>query len=129
MKLQTLGMFLFVLGIILFIASVQKITGFIILEDGAVTAFNFLALAFILIGILLMSHTKNLEKRVVVYDDGGNKTSKEREDNHFVMTDHHLTFGNNGTVYLRDFRKEIIHYRSLGKDGEELIGVIREEYG
>ncbi len=129
MNLRNFSLFLIVLGAIILLLSAPSITGFAVFESGSLKAFNFLALAFILIGILLMSHAINLEKRVAVYDDGGNKTSKKREDDHFVMTDPHLTFGKNGTVYLGDFRKEIIHYRSLGKDGEEMIEVIRGEYG
>ncbi len=118
------------LAVLTFLFSMPSITGLVIFDSEFNGTINILGLIFLIIGLILFGHSQahgaTLEKRVSVYRESHKKGGDE--DSHYFMTDPELSFGLSGVVSLYEFRKEIDSYRAMGKEGEDLINVIRQEY-
>ena len=128
---QGFGLAFVIWGIFLAVNSYYGITGFFILEDAKLINGNIFNLAFIVVGILLMTlgreeKRKGLETRVRVYDESGGKNKDP--DTFYRMTDPKLSLGQAGVVTLGEFKRQIAEFRR-DAGGDELVNIVKEEYG
>lgn len=116
------GVVLFTWGAIIIAFSVPRFTGFAIAHDGA-WAISVLGLAFMFCGGMLLMSAREEENELVktlrLYDKSGGK--RKDHDNCYVMEDEQ------GPHTLGEFKVEIEKLRR-DQDGEDLVGLLREEF-
>ena len=127
---RVLGFCFILIGIFLALNSFAGITAFATLEKLNNFVGSFMAVVFVIGGVLIIMALRKdehkeetgLVRKISVYDNSNGKD--EHVDRAYRITDPNLNFGSKGEISLGEFKKGVEEI----KREEGLIGIVKEEY-